>query len=441
LKIAYIFAVFVDPLRISSYYGFKVFIYHKFIEVLDIPSLSNKKIILGVSGSIASYKAIELLRLLINEGARVDVAMSLNATKFITPLTFEALSGNSVYSQVFNSDTSLLMEHIQISKAADLLLIAPATAGVIGKISNGIVDDALSNLYVSYSGPILIAPAMNDAMYANPAVKSNIVKMKDRGIQFIEPEHGELACGSVGQGRLADPLNILETVRKILSSKKDFHGLRILVTAGPTQESLDPVRFITNPSSGKMGYAIACAARDRGANVTLISGPCHLTVPAGLSFISCRTANEMNQHVENHFLDCNVLIMSAAVGDFAPNHIEKEKIKKKNKAPLSLELLPTEDILQNIIKFKTKQFVVGFAAESENITQSALEKLRNKDLDLIVANDISSPGIGFQSDSNQVTLIKRNEEVKKLPTLPKIEIAHILLNDIRSSLTGFSSNS
>jgi phosphopantothenoylcysteine decarboxylase / phosphopantothenate---cysteine ligase len=190
-----------------------------------------------------------------------------------------------------------------------------------------------------------------------------------------------------------------------------------------------------------MGYAVACAARDRGANVTLISGPCHLAVPAGLSFISCRTANEMNQHVEKHFLDCDVLIMSAAVGDFAPNHIEKEKIKKRNKASLSLELLPTEDILQNVIKLKNKQFVVGFAAESENITQSALEKLRNKDLDLIVANDISSHGIGFQSDSNQVTLIKRNEEIKKLPTLPKIEVADILLNDIRSSLTGFGSSS
>jgi phosphopantothenoylcysteine decarboxylase/phosphopantothenate--cysteine ligase len=304
LKSADIYFEFVDPTHISSYnpnyYYFKVFIFQKLIEVLNISSLSNKKIILGVSGSIASYKAIELLRLLISEGARVNVAMSINATKFITPLTFEALSGNSVYSQVFNSNTSLLMEHIQISKAADLLLIAPATAGIIGKVANGIVDDALSNLYVSYSGPTLVAPAMNDAMYANPAVKLNIVKMKDRGIQFIEPEHGELACGSIGQGRLAEPLNILETVKKILNSKKDFHGLRVLVTAGPTQESLDPVRFITNPSSGKMGYAVACAARDRGANVTLISGPCHLTVPAGLSFISCRTAIEMNQHVEKH---------------------------------------------------------------------------------------------------------------------------------------------
>ena len=275
MKSADIYFEFVDPTHISSYnpncYYFKVFIFQKLIEVLNISSLSNKKIILGVSGSIASYKAIELLRLLISEGARVNVAMSINATKFITPLTFEALSGNSVYSQVFNSNTSLLMEHIQISKAADLLLIAPATAGIIGKVANGIVDDALSNLYVSYSGPTLVAPAMNDAMYANPAVKLNIVKMKDRGIQFIEPEHGELACGSIGQGRLAEPLNILETVKKILNSKKDFHGLRVLVTAGPTQESLDPVRFITNPSSGKMGYAVACAARDRGANVTLIS--------------------------------------------------------------------------------------------------------------------------------------------------------------------------
>ena len=264
--------------------------------------------------------------------------------------------------------------------------------------------------------------------------------MRDRGIQFIEPEHGELACGSVGQGRLAEPLKILETVKNIFNSKKDFNGLRVLVTAGPTQESLDPVRFITNPSSGKMGYAVACAARDRGANVTLISGPCHLAVPSELSFISCRTASEMNRYVEKHFLDCNVLIMSAAVGDFAPKNVKKEKIKKTNIAPLTLELLPTEDILQNVIKFKTKQFVVGFAAESENLTQSALEKLRNKDLDLIVANDISSPGIGFQSDSNQVTLIKRNEEIKKLPTLSKVEIAHILLNDIRSSLLGVSSS-
>ena len=409
--------------------------------MLDIPSLRNRKIILGVCGSIAAYKAVEVLRLLVGEEAKVDVVMSTNATKFITPLTFEALSGNPVYHQVFNSNSTLLMEHIRVAESADLLLIAPATAGTIGKMANGIADDSLSNLFISYCGPTIIAPAMNDAMYANPAVKANVEKMKKRGVEFIEPEHGELACGSVGQGRLADPLDLLQAVKRRLNSKNDLHGLRILVTAGPTHEFLDPVRFITNPSSGKMGYAVACAARDRGATVTLVSGPSQLSVPEGVFFMSCRTASEMNDHVRQQFPDCDILIMSAAVGDFALKQIAKEKIKKKENVPLFLKLLPTEDILQNVTKWKTKQFVVGFAAESENLTQSALEKLRNKNLDLIVANDISSPGIGFQSDSNQVTLIKKNEEIKKLPLLPKSEIAHHLLDDVVATLSnaGFDS--
>ena len=225
--------------------------------------LCGKKIILGVSGSIAAYKAVEVLRLLVQAGARVHVVMSANAVKFVTPLTFEALSGNPVYHQVFDSNSSMLMEHIRTMESADLLLIAHATAGIIGKMANGIADDSLSNLCVSYNGAIIVAPAMNDNMYANLAVKENIKKMKKRGVKFVEPEQGDLACGSIGQGRLADPSNLLEAIKKQFNSMNDFYGLRLLVTAGPTHEPLDPVRFITNPASGKMGYAVASAARDR----------------------------------------------------------------------------------------------------------------------------------------------------------------------------------
>ena len=399
-----------------------------------ILSLRNRKIVLGVSGSIAAYKSLELLRLLVAEGAKVYVVMSANATKFITPLTFEVLSGNPVYHQVFESNVSAAMEHIRAAESADLLLVAPATAGTIGKLANGIADDALSNLFIAFRGAVIVAPAMNDGMLANQAVRTNIETMKQRGVGFVEPEHGELACGTVGQGRLAEPCNILQAVKQRLHSQNDLSGIRVLVTAGPTHEALDPVRYITNPSSGKMGYAIACAARDRGAIVSLVSGPTHLSVPEGVHFLPCKKAVEMNELVGQQFPDCDILIMTAAVGDFAPAQIEKEKIKKKGGAPLILQLKQTEDILSNVTTRRTKQFVVGFAAESENLTSSALEKLRKKNLDLIVANDISAPGIGFQSDSNQVTLINKKEEVEHLPLLPKTEIAHLLLNRILASI-------
>ena len=393
----------------------------------DDTFLFNKKIILGVSGSIATYKAIELLRLLVKLGARVHVVMSANAVKFVTPLTFEALSGNPVYHQVFDSNSSMLMEHIRIMDSADLLLIAPATAGI--------ADDSLSNLCISYNGPIVIAPAMNDNMYANLAVKENIEIMKGRGVEFVEPEQGELACGSIGQGRLAEPSTLIDVVKKKFNYLNDFCSLRLLVTAGPTHEFLDPVRFITNPSSGKMGYAVACAARDRGAIVTLISGPTSLEVPDGVHFISCKTSSEMNNHVLQMFSDCDILVMTAALGDFAPKRIKKEKIKKKENANLDIQLLPTEDILMNVAAKKVSQLIIGFAAESENLEQSALEKLQNKKLDFIVANDISSPGIGFQSDSNKVIIINKYKNIKSLPILPKIEIANLLLDDIRKSIT------
>ena len=392
--------------------------------------MKNKKIVLGVSAGIAAYKAVELLRMLMKEGAEVQIVMSANAGEFVTPLTFEALSRKPVYHQLFNLENSADMKHIRIAENADLMLVAPATASTLGKMANGLADDALSNLYLAFKGPVMIAPAMNEGMWRNLAVKENIEKLKSRGVKFIEPEEGELACKTIGPGRLANLDTIFERVRNHFKKFHDLQGLRILVTAGPTHEPLDPVRYISNPSSGKMGYAVAEQAKARGAEVILISGPTHLKPPMGVDFKGCRTAGEMNILVQECFPECDVLVMSAAVGDFTAEKLEKEKIKKTSKAGQTLNLIPTKDILMEVSKIKTQQFVVGFAAETQNLIQSALEKLRNKKLDLIVANDISAPGIGFQSDNNQVTLVDSNEQVENLPRMAKQEIANILLDKI-----------
>ena len=392
--------------------------------------MKNKKIVLAVSAGIAAYKAVELLRMLMKEGAEVQIVLSANAGEFVTPLTFEALSRKSVYHQLFNLENSADMKHIRIAEKADLMLVAPATASTLGKMANGLADDALSNLYLAFKGPVMIAPAMNEGMWRNLAVKENIEKLKSRGITFIEPEDGELACKTIGPGRLANLDTILEKVNNHFKQFHDLQGLRILVTAGPTHEPLDPVRYISNPSSGKMGYAVAEQAKARGAEVVLISGPTHLKPPIGVGFKACKTAGEMNSLVQKCFPECDVLVMSAAVGDFTAEKLEKEKIKKRSKEVQTLNLVSTKDILMEVSKLKTQQFVVGFAAETQNLIQSALEKLRNKKLDLIVANDISAPGIGFQSDNNQVTLVDSNEQVENLPRMTKQEIANILLDKI-----------
>ena len=392
--------------------------------------MKNKKIVLAVSAGIAAYKAVELLRMLMKEGAEVQIVMSANAGEFVTPLTFEALSRKPVYHQLFNLENSADMKHIRIAENADLMLVAPATASILGKIANGLADDALSNLYLAFKGPVMIAPAMNEGMWRNLAVKENIEKLKSRGVKFIEPEDGDLACRTSGPGRLADLDTILENVKNHFKKFHDLQGLRILVTAGPTHEPLDPVRYISNPSSGKMGYAVAEQAKARGAEVVLISGPTHLKPPLGVDFKACKTAGEMNSLVQECFPECDVLVMSAAVGDFTAEKLEKEKIKKTSREGQILNLVPTKDILMEVSKIKTQQFVVGFAAETQNLIQSALEKLRNKKLDLIVANDISAPGIGFQSDNNQVTLVDSNEQVENLPRMAKQEIANILLDKI-----------
>lgn len=393
--------------------------------------MRNKKIALAVSAGISAYKAIELLRMMIKEGSEVRVTMSANAGEFVTPLTFEALSGYPVYDKLFNSENSADMQHIRISEQADLLLVAPATASTLGKMANGLADDALSSLYLAFKGHVMVAPAMNGGMWENLAVQENIEKLKARGVEFVDPEVGTLACGSTGLGRLANLDTILNKVKKHFTKLEDLQGLRILVTAGPTHEPLDPVRYLSNPSSGKMGYAIADMAKTRGAEVTLISGPTYLKPPAVAKFTPCKTAAEMNSLVQKYLPECDVLVMTAAVGDFTAETLEKEKIKKCSGDSLVLNLVPTKDILMEVSKVKTKQFVVGFAAETQNLIQSALEKLRNKKLDLIVANDISAPGIGFQSDNNQVSLIDSSERIENLPRMSKTEIANILLDKIK----------
>lgn len=392
--------------------------------------MKNAKIVLGVSAGIAVYKAVELLRLLVKEGADVRVVMSANADKFVTPLTFAALSGNPVYHTLFDSQNSANMEHIRVAENADLLVVAPTTASMLGKMAHGLADDALSNLHLAFKGKVLVAPAMNEGMWEHPAVQSNINLLKSRGVEFIDPSYGELACGVTGPGRLADNSVILEKIRGYFNQRDDLSGMRFLITAGPTHEPIDPVRYLSNPSSGKMGYAVAEQAKARGGEVILISGPTSLKSPPGVDLVSCKRANEMNDLVQEHLESCDILVMSAAVGDFAAEKLEKEKIKKQGDEGLVLKLVPTKDILLEVAKRNSGKLVVGFAAESQNLMESALEKLKKKNLDLIVANDISAPGIGFQSDSNQVTIIDREGNVENLPLKSKRDIADLLLDRI-----------
>lgn len=397
-------------------------------------SLHGRKIVLGVSGGIAAYKAVELLRLLTQAGASVHVVMTASAKKFVTPLTFETLSGHPVYHQIFDSEHSAAMEHLQVAENADLLMVAPATANTLAKLANGLADDPLSTLFTGYDGPVLVAPAMNDKMWAHAAVQENIRKMKRMGVQVMNPEPGELACGVTGLGRLAEPADMVREIQKLLAQQNDLKGIKFLITAGPTREHLDPVRFITNRSSGKMGYAVARQAVKRGAEVVLISGPTHLEPPPGVQLHHCQRAHEMHALVMKHLPDCDVVVMTAAVGDFTPTQVQKEKMKKSGEF-FQLTFQPTVDILQEVAAKKSGQFVVGFAAESENVVPSALEKLKRKQLDMIVANNISAPGIGFQSDNNQVTLIDSAEAIEALPLLSKVEIADILLDRIKSKIT------
>jgi phosphopantothenoylcysteine decarboxylase/phosphopantothenate--cysteine ligase len=387
-------------------------------------------ILVGVAGGIAAYKSAEIVRSLVKEGLNVHVVMTRNAREFITPLTLQVLSGNPVSTQTFDLTQEQEIGHVSLVDRASLFLIAPATANVLGKVAAGIADDLLTTMVCAATRiPVVFAPSMNVNMFQNRITQDNLRKLERLGYDFIAPEEGELACGYEGVGRLADTENIVEHILGRLSPK-DLAKERILVTAGPTEEPIDPVRFLTNPSSGKMGYAIAGAAARRGAKVTLVSGPTHCAPPLQVELVRVRSAEEMRKAVTKAFPKSTSVVMAAAVSDFRTPSRGRQKVKKQD-ASLTLELEPTPDILLELGKKKGKRLLIGFAAETQSLVKNAKEKLEKKNLDLIVANDVSRKEVGFQSDSNQVKLIGADGKVSELPLLPKRVLAHRLLDEIR----------
>jgi phosphopantothenoylcysteine decarboxylase/phosphopantothenate--cysteine ligase len=388
--------------------------------------LRNKTIVLGVTGSIAAYKAAEIASQLTQSGAKVNVVLTEEAVRFISPVTFRAITGQPVVSQMFDLTSEFSIEHVSLAKAADIVVIAPATANIVAKLAAGIADDMLSCTVLATRAPVLIAPAMETNMYSNPITQDNLAKLKARHFAIVGPAKGWLASGRVGLGRLADVDDIIGNIRQVLGGEGDLDGKHIVVTAGGTQEPIDPVRYIGNRSSGKMGYALAEAARGRGAKVTLITAPASLPEPAGIRVVRVGTAEEMHQAVERIVLKADALIMAAAVADYRPKKTAKDKIKK-GKAGLTLELECTPDILGSV---KGNFIKVGFAAESNNLVENARGKLKQKRLDFIVANDVTARGSGFDTDTNRVTIVDRTGKVDRLPLLPKREVANKVLDRV-----------
>jgi phosphopantothenoylcysteine decarboxylase/phosphopantothenate--cysteine ligase len=389
--------------------------------------VKGKNIVVGISGGIAAYKAAELVRLLMKSEALTNVAMTTNAAQFVTPVTFEALSGNRVICNQFR-DEGPLMEHITWGQEADLVIIAPATANIIGKIANGIGDDFLSTMLLATTAKILVCPSMNTQMYMNPAVQDNLKRLKERNITVMEPGEGQLACRTEGPGRLPEPADIVEQAEMLLS-RQDLSGLKILLTAGATVEPIDPVRFITNRSTGKMGYALARAAKRRGASVILISGPTALPSPYGVTFFGVKSAEEMKQAVFDNRSGCDIIIKAAAVADYRPLERAEQKIKKGTDT-LTLELTKNPDILAELGAAK-KEFpcvLVGFAAETEELLSHAKAKLEAKNLDMIVANDVSRSDAGFEADTNIVKMIYRNGDIEDSRLMSKDDIADLILD-------------
>jgi len=394
--------------------------------------LKGKKIILGICGGISAYKSALVCRGLKKLGCEVIVIMTEAGIKFITPLTMETLSENEVVTQLFPERKVVGTRHITLADWADLILIAPATANIIGKIRSGIADDILTTVVISTRSKVLFAPAMNVKMWDNPILQQNVSELKKLGYEFIAPGTGDLACGDVGKGRMAEPEDIIKRVTGLLSEKKDLEGKTILVTAGRTEEPLDPVRYISNRSSGKMGYAVAERARGRGAEVILISGPSSLNPPGGVDFISVRTAKQMRDEVKKHLKRCSCLVMTAAVSDFAPEVVSNKKLKRSDN--LNLRLKSTPGILEEIGKRKGKKVMVGFSLETENEIENAKLKLKKKSLDLIVVNNPNTPGSGFELDTNVVTIIDKKGKTQKLPLMTKMDLADRILDKISSLL-------
>jgi phosphopantothenoylcysteine decarboxylase/phosphopantothenate--cysteine ligase len=400
--------------------------------------VSGKKILLCVSGGIAVYKACILTSKLVQAGAEVKVIMTDSAMEFVSPLTFQALSRNDVFYDTFDEKNSKVIAHIDLADWADIVLVAPATANVIGKLANGIADDMLTTTLLATSAAVWIAPAMNVHMYDHPAVKKNIQTLFDFGYQFVEPSEGFLACGYVGKGRLEEPekiVNLLNHYFEKIALGRPLNNVKILITAGPTREKIDPVRYFTNHSSGKMGYAIAEMAEKLGANVTLITGPTSLTPPEFVTTIHIESAQEMYDRVIELYSKADVVIKSAAVADYRPINTYEQKIKKQND-DLHIEMERTTDILKELGKLKTHQLLVGFAAETNNVEEYAKNKLETKNLDLIVANNVTYEGAGFGTDTNIVTIYDRNQESLELPLLSKQEVAKHLLEKVHVLLKG-----
>jgi phosphopantothenoylcysteine decarboxylase / phosphopantothenate---cysteine ligase len=384
---------------------------------------------LGVTGCIAAYKAVEILRGLQKRGACVRVVMTRHATEFVTPLTFQSISGSPVITEMFAPTDDPEIKHIQLAQSIDLLLVAPATANALAKFANGIADDFLSTVYISTTAPVLVAPAMNVEMWAHPATQENVRRLRERGVQFVDPEEGYLACRTVGAGRLAEPDEIVRRALALMGSSvgaADMSGERVLITAGPTQEALDPVRFLTNRSSGKMGYAVAEAAIARGAEVTLISGPVSLTPPRGAITVSVKSASEMHRAVMDNLEDATMVVMAAAVSDYRPTSVSAQKIKK-NGGGIAISLEPTDDILAAVCRERANRIVIGFAAETEHVIENARKKLDAKGADLIVANDVSAADSGFDVETNRITLVG-SDGVIELPLMSKREAADRILD-------------
>jgi phosphopantothenoylcysteine decarboxylase / phosphopantothenate---cysteine ligase len=396
-------------------------------------SLNGKRILLGVTGSIAAYKAVELLRLLTKLRAEVQVVMTEAATKFVAPLTFETLTRQPVLLDMWSLEYSHRIGHIEATQRADLFVVAPATARTIARLALGLGDDFLSCIYLASRCPVVVAPAMDCDMFEHPAVQENLKRLRDRGVHVVEPDLGPLASGLVGRGRLAELSEILGTIERILIPRQDLAGQVVLVTAGPTREPLDPVRFLSNRSSGKMGYAVAEAAAARGAHVILVSGPTALTAPAGVDVIHVETAEEMYQAVLAKLESAHVIIKAAAVADYRPKQKAERKIKK-DQAVSEIALEPTPDILAEIGKRKGQRILVGFAAETDDLVANARKKLQRKNLDLVVANDVGQAGAGFDADTNVVKILDAVGGVEELPLLSKREVADRILDRVKAVL-------
>ncbi len=391
--------------------------------------LKGKSVVVGVCGGIAAYKVVDMVSRLKKLGAEIDVIMTANAQKFVTELTFRSLTHRPVVTDMFEKPGQWDVRHISLAVKADLFVIAPATANIIGKLASGIADDMLSTTVMATKAPVLIVPAMNYNMYANPIVQQNIEKLKSLGYLFMEPDTGVMAEGTSGKGRLPEPSTIVNEVSGILKPVRDMEGFRMLVTAGPTREPIDPVRYISNNSSGKMGYAVAKAAARRGAEVLLISGPVSLEKPEGAEIINVITAQQMYEEVMKNYQDFDCIVMVAAVADYRPRHVSELKIKKDSSFD-TIELEKTIDILNELGKIKGNRILAGFCAETDNLMENAMSKVRQKKLDLIIANDVTVEGAGFGTDTNIIKIIRKDGSVTDLPLMSKLSAAYKIIDEI-----------